>query len=662
MRRCAIYIPSYREIVDRTSKIVSNIKTSLFGTIVAWISLVLFNTMLPTSPIFAADPFLLETDTTYPAYHGHRHGTNANKLSAKYIFSSNGSALSFTVIGYDIDLDDEISVLVNGQFIGYMKISENNRYSKSEFSIPESLQSSNGNELVFRQNYSGYKWGVGKIHISTLNRHEFVEISRDQPITEHYGYNHHKKTLHEVTFSFPGNSRDVVLSARGFDIDTDTEIAILINGTAFRSMPAGLNNKYTSRFEYLIPRSLLTADTNDITFRQNHPGQRWGVFSVLIRDSEQHCRKQKTTFHLASNSNSFLGAEELEIIRDCAAFVTLNLKLYDEYSNTSLADVRDAIKAVAPNTPLLLYFRPTVWKSGAVRADKNMLMGVTERTDWILYSNPYSKGTVYYPDLTNPEPIEWLSSTIANNMNERGFDGVFLDVAVRSPKYACDIGNPGLCQQYQEGFDTLLQKIKLKTNETIGEAIVVINGVYGDQSIPHSDSYESVQHVDGAMFEYYGHVPKNSQSNFETDIEFYHEFADHHPNRFFLSYGRIDENASAETEHEWARYLYATSLVSGSDNIYFKYNASFQIPSHNNKSDGLWLLPELKLDIGLPSSPVSSSGCLYSRQFQNYSVHYCRHDSDTNGTILYNNGTCAASISPGKGVFIPNHIASCDAY
>lgn len=588
-------------------------------------------------------------------HYGHKHGSKAHATQVVFVFDSPAENIELKLRGFDVDLSDEVEIILNDSAIGYLPVGENNAHtSVISIALPTHLLSPLQNRLIIKQNYNGYRWGVSSILLQPVD--DLIPLNIGTTDNNRYGYRYGtSQHLNSVSFTFDSNESDLELNVRGFDIDSDTEVQVLLNEQSLGFLSPGQNNRHTDSETFFILKNRLRTTGNIISFRQSTQGYRWGINRIVLTPRDPACRQKTVPFHFASNSNGFLRDDVLASIRDCASLATLNVLLFDENTGISLEDVRERIHAIRPDLPVLLYFRASVWKTNALRADKELLSYIGTRSDWIIHSQDTAKGTTLFPDLTNPEVTDWLADTIATNVQALGFNGAFIDFAVRSPGFICDNTVTPECVAYQAGFDILFEKL----DTALAQKPLFFNGVYGNRDIPAQDPVELINRADGAMFEYYGHVPGNSVSDFEKDIQFYWNFISENPDKTFLFYGRIASDAAQESESDWARYLYATYLMASNDKQHFKYNASFQIPSHNDKSGGLHLIPEYALPLGEALGEARSDGCLFSREFSHVTVYFCRHDSVAPATVSSSDGECSVQLMPGDTLFVPTDGSSC---
>lgn len=87
-----------------------------------------------------------------------------------------------------------------------------------------------------------------------------------------------------LTFLFEGPDTGVTLNVKGYDIDTENEVAVFVNGEQIGYMAVTENNS-EGFSTFNIPPSLVEEGTNSITFVQlGSPELAWGVTDILIQD------------------------------------------------------------------------------------------------------------------------------------------------------------------------------------------------------------------------------------------------------------------------------------------------------------------------------------------------------------------------------------------
>ena len=85
-----------------------------------------------------------------------------------------------------------------------------------------------------------------------------------------------------VTAAFESSSSDMVLSFDAYDVDSNIEIEVLLNGASLGYLAKGINEGLT-HYEISIAAGLQQPGTNEIVFRQAEDlNFVWGVSNVLI--------------------------------------------------------------------------------------------------------------------------------------------------------------------------------------------------------------------------------------------------------------------------------------------------------------------------------------------------------------------------------------------
>ena len=117
-------------------------------------------TLIVTSLDIALTIGVLET-----GQYGYKYGTASHQFGIPLVFQNAGVDLVLTLDGYDIDFTDEVSVSLNGVFLGYLSKGPNNNLNAGDtFSIPALDQIQGSNIILVDQNRSrNYKWGATNI-------------------------------------------------------------------------------------------------------------------------------------------------------------------------------------------------------------------------------------------------------------------------------------------------------------------------------------------------------------------------------------------------------------------------------------------------------------------------------------------------------------------
>ena len=219
----------------------------------------------------SAQDLVLQPGTTDTGQYGWRWGNNANIEVVTAAFQGTGSDLNVHVTGFDVDNTTEVSVSVNGNLLGYLPVGPNNNRlsSQASFLIPAVDQRSGTNTIEFTQSRRGWKWGVTNI---LLQRTDFTDISIVPGIEVNaqlgwrWGTNSNRDS---VVVAFDNTGIDTTMSVAGYDIDTDTEVIVYMNGYFVGFLPRSSNNRLNSGSTFPIRAADQIPGVNTIEFKQN---------------------------------------------------------------------------------------------------------------------------------------------------------------------------------------------------------------------------------------------------------------------------------------------------------------------------------------------------------------------------------------------------------
>ena len=85
-----------------------------------------------------------------------------------------------------------------------------------------------------------------------------------------------------VTFNFRSDGSALRLTARGYDIDSVKEVAVLVNGKRLGNLPKTADDGFGG-FRFDIPARMVPSGDAKLVFKQRRPGWRWGVTNVLLK-------------------------------------------------------------------------------------------------------------------------------------------------------------------------------------------------------------------------------------------------------------------------------------------------------------------------------------------------------------------------------------------
>ena len=189
--------------------------------------------------------------------------TNSDGRVAMAFEADANNPLTLSMTGYDIDFDDEVAVLVNGTLLGYLSQSRNNELNGGQtLTIPTELLRNGANELVFQQTIDvSYKWGVTNVALAWA-----------------------KPPNSSIKSAFHADAGTTVrLSVTGFDIDTEREVAVMVNGVHIGYLRKGESDKMNGGQEFIIAGELVINGTNRLEFAQMiADNEIWGVTGINV--------------------------------------------------------------------------------------------------------------------------------------------------------------------------------------------------------------------------------------------------------------------------------------------------------------------------------------------------------------------------------------------
>jgi Zn-dependent metalloprotease len=214
--------------------------------------------------------------------YGHNYGSNQHETLLTAAFQSTGSPLRLSVTGFDIDFPDEVAVILNREFLGYLTVGSNNGFNGGNVIVLPAAQQSNGTNVIeFRQKTVGFKWGVTNLLLEDFQSDMMLAVGLQDSgaYGNNYGSDEHE-TVIAATFQSPGT--DLRLSVRGYDIDDGDEVAVHLNGSLLGYLGVGPDNGLSAVDTVLVPASQQFTGTNLLEFRQKTAGETWGITNTLL--------------------------------------------------------------------------------------------------------------------------------------------------------------------------------------------------------------------------------------------------------------------------------------------------------------------------------------------------------------------------------------------
>jgi hypothetical protein len=232
---------------------------------------------------------LLDTDTIpLPAPEGYGRivgGDEAHIDEVNYSFDGVAGDVTLFYQAWDVDSDEEVEVLVNGDWVGFAPMTPNATWGSTQaIVLPDGyVNDSSVNLLTFSNTRNPPKtnyWGVKNV----LPLIDTIPI----PAPEAYGrvLGGDESHINEVNYNFDGTGGDVTLSYQVWDVDSSTEVEILVNGDSVGFAPITPNASWGSTQAIVLPDdSVNDSVANLLTFSntRNPPKTNyWGVQNVSL--------------------------------------------------------------------------------------------------------------------------------------------------------------------------------------------------------------------------------------------------------------------------------------------------------------------------------------------------------------------------------------------
>ncbi len=252
----------------------------------------------------SSNAFALVPNVTDTGRYGYQYGSSSYRDEVVFFISDCSGTAKLSVSGFDVDRSDEVQVFINGSSAGYLSKGRGNNRLNSGNVFNFLSASSVTDEIIFRQQRSGEKWGVTNLLVSGCEAANgggsgggsggddgtnpgeptptLVNLTESLDTTR-YGHNYGtNQNETEALFAFDNIGAAQTLSLNGYDINNDTEIAVLLNNSAIGYLSRGRKRKLNSGDEFVLALEDQVAGQNLVTFRQTRAGNSWGVTNLLL--------------------------------------------------------------------------------------------------------------------------------------------------------------------------------------------------------------------------------------------------------------------------------------------------------------------------------------------------------------------------------------------
>jgi hypothetical protein len=213
-------------------------------------------------------------------------GDQRHVNEVNYYFEGRTGDIQLEYEVWDVDSRTEVQILFNGVEIGFAPLTDNEAWSRRRvLTIPDHLVNDTAdNYLTFNNTANppnAYWWGVRSVAVSAFG-YPLPSAEALGKIRE--GDQRHANAVH---YMFEGRTGDIQLDYDVWDVDSRTEVQIVLNGVEVGFAPLTGNEAWSGAQVLPIPDRLVndTAD-NYLTFNNtaNPPNAYWwGVRSVAVQ-------------------------------------------------------------------------------------------------------------------------------------------------------------------------------------------------------------------------------------------------------------------------------------------------------------------------------------------------------------------------------------------
>ncbi len=232
--------------------------------------------------------------------YGNNYGTNEHPIRLDATFTaSTQHDHNISWQGFDIDEDTDVNVYLNDSLIKSMQKTLNNRLgSRESLTFASRLFRAGENTLSFRVSgdASDSTWGVTGLQVRTS---AVIDLENEINLNKDFGYfakfrsglpsgwnrtysgQEYQSRLY-ATFNSSGTTDKTIL-VTGWDIDSQDEISVYINGLFLQHMTSSsLSSAYSKTDRLVIPKAQLVPGENSISFRasdtvRGFQNEKWGI-------------------------------------------------------------------------------------------------------------------------------------------------------------------------------------------------------------------------------------------------------------------------------------------------------------------------------------------------------------------------------------------------
>lgn len=230
-------------------------------------------------------PQLLLGETLTESYGQGLDGQTDEDGRVDFRFDNPGFDLKLSLQAFDVDNATEVSWSLNGVQMGHLGQGVDQALTAHTLNIALADLQPGENIITFQQTgLPTFLWGVKNLTLSEDTAEPVPNLAVGVTDIGAYGNGIEGQTDADgkLEATFEGAGRDLVLEFRGYDIDTNEEIVVELNGTTLGYLATGLDEDY-ARYRVVLPAGLQQPGENTLTFRQTgEVGFVWGIADMRL--------------------------------------------------------------------------------------------------------------------------------------------------------------------------------------------------------------------------------------------------------------------------------------------------------------------------------------------------------------------------------------------
>jgi len=219
------------------------------------------------------------------AYGNITGGDQSHVNEVMFNFAGSPGNLAVSYQAWDVDNNQEVKIVLNGQVLGFAPKTGNNQWGATQTLIlPDAYVIDSGtNVLEFKETHSSWGWGVRNVAMVNLTS-SYIPL----PASGAYGNitGGDQSHVNGAMFSFAGSPGNLEVGYEAWDVDNGQEVQIVLNGHVLGYAPVTGNGKWGTTQTLILPDEYVSdSGTNILKFSNTHnpPNKwEWGVRNVSL--------------------------------------------------------------------------------------------------------------------------------------------------------------------------------------------------------------------------------------------------------------------------------------------------------------------------------------------------------------------------------------------